>query len=216
MSLKCVIFDCDGVLVDSETIATRVLLTMSREHGLEISLEEWIKNFKGISMDECFLQIEKAINKKLPEHFEKDFRKRSFEAFRNEIKPVEGVREFIESLAVPICVASSGPQEKIRLNLTTTGLIHFFDDNIFSCYDINSWKPDPDIYLHAANKMGYKVEDCIVIEDSRPGVISGKSGGFKVYGYVHDGNAEELAKEGAVIFRSYAELTNLLEAEALI
>lgn len=215
MSLKCVIFDCDGVLVDSEMIGNRVLLSMAREHGLEITLEEWIKKFKGRSLSDCFLQIEKAISKKLPEHFEKEYRRQSFEAFKKEIRPVEGAREFIESLNVPFCVASSGPQAKIRLNLTATGLIDLFENNIFSCYDINSWKPEPDIYLHAAKEMGFKVEECIVIEDSRPGVIAAKTGGFKVYGYAHDGNAQELESEGAMVFDSYAVLANLLEEETL-
>lgn len=216
MSLKCVIFDCDGVLVDSEMIGNRVLLSMSREHGLEISLEEWIQKYKGRSLSECFLQIEKTINKKLPEHFEKEYRRQSFEAFKKEIRPVEGAREFIESLNVPFCVASSGPQAKIKLNLTATGLIELFDNNIFSCYDINSWKPEPDIYLHAAKEMGFKVEECMVIEDSKPGVIAAKSGGFKVYGYAHDGNAEELESEGAIVFNSFAALANLLKEETLL
>ena len=216
MSLKCVIFDCDGVLVDSEMIGSRVLLSMSREHGLEISLEEWVKKFKGLSLSECFSQIEKAIKKKLPERFEQEYRRQSFEAFKKEIRPVEGVREFIESLNVPFCVASSGPQAKIRLNLTATGLIDLFENKIFSCYDIHSWKPEPDIYLHAASKMGFKVEECIVIEDSKPGVIAAKSGGFRVYGYAHEGNAQELESEGAIVFDSYTTLTNLLKSEALL
>lgn len=216
MSLKCVIFDCDGVLVDSEMIGNRVLLSMSREHGLEISLEEWVRKFKGRSLSDCFLQIEKAINKKLPEHFEKEYRRQSFEAFKKEIRPVEGVREFIESLNVPFCVASSGPQAKIRLNLTATGLIDLFENKIFSCYDIQSWKPEPDIYLHAASEMGYRVEDCIVIEDSTPGVIAAKSGGFRVYGYAHESNEQELESAGAIVFNSYAALTNLLKADALL
>lgn len=216
MKLKCIIFDCDGVLVDSETIGNRVLLSMAREHGLEISLEEWIRNFKGRSLQHCFLQIETAIKKKLPAHFEADFRKQSFEAFKKEIQPVKGVREFIEALTVDYCVASSGPPEKITLNLTATGLIDFFKDKIFSSYQINSWKPDPAIYLHAAREMNYAVAECIVIEDSKPGVMAAVRGGFKVYAYAHDGNAEELAGEGAIVFSNYEELAGILKSGKLL
>lgn len=215
MNLKCVIFDCDGVLVDSETIGNNVLLTMSREYGLKISLEEWIKNFKGRSLQHCLLRIEQEIDRKLPEDFEREYRKQSFEAFKKEIRPVEGVKEFIEGLSVPFCVASSGPPEKIRLNLTATGLIDLFENNIFSCYEINSWKPDPGIYLHAASEMGYEVGECVVIEDSKPGVIAAVAGGFKVYGYANEGNSRELGDEGAIIFNDYKALTQMLEADRL-
>lgn len=216
MNLKCVIFDCDGVLVDSETIGNNVLLSMSREHGLEISLEEWIKNFKGRSLKDCLFQIEKEIANRLPDNFETEYRKQSFEAFKKEIKPVKGVREFIEGLSVSYCVASSGPPEKIRLNLTTTGLVDLFNNNIFSCYQINSWKPEPDIYLHAASEMGYAVDECIVIEDSKPGVIAAVRGGFKVYGYANENNDNELRNEGAIVFNDFEGLVKLLQAEKLL
>lgn len=208
--IQCIIFDCDGVLVDSETIANRILLTMAREHGLQMSLEEAINVFSGRELKDCFRQIEESICKQLPNDFEKEFRARTFEAFRNELQPVAGVREFIDSLNVAYCVASSGPVEKIRLNLTITGLIDKFENKIFSSYQINSWKPDPGIFLYAAREMGFPVAECIVIEDSKAGVKAAISGGFDVFGFACENNAKELQNEGATLFYNYKALSAIL------
>lgn len=208
--IKCIIFDCDGVLVDTEKIGNGILLSMAAEHGFDMKIEEAYRNFNGRNLQECFQEIENSIGKKLPDTFESEYRERSFEAFKSEVKPMEGVVSFIESLKIPYCVASSGPVEKIRLNLEVAGLLDKFENKIFSSYQINSWKPDPEIFLHAAKQMGFEVQDCIVIEDSKAGVISGIKGGFKVYGFANGFNNEDLQKEGAILFNSYEELNNLL------
>ncbi len=215
-NIKCIIFDCDGVLVDSEPIANHILVSMAKEHGLEMSLEQAIKEFSGRGLKDCFQQIEKILNKPLPENFEREYRRTTFDAFRTELKPVKGVIEFINSLAISYCVASSGPLEKIHLNLTVTGLIEKFEDKIFSSYQINSWKPHPEIFLFAAREMGFSVEECIVIEDSKAGVISAIKGGFKVFGFVNQNNSKELLDEGATIFYNFENLSKILAAEKLI
>ena len=209
-NVKCIIFDCDGILVDSETIANQVLLSMSAPFGLRMTMEEAVKNFNGRRLKNIFEQIEKLTDKKLPDSFETDFRKQTFEAFKTDLKAVKGVRKFIENLSVPYCVASSGPVEKITLNLTTTGLIQNFENRIFSSYEINSWKPDPEIFIHACNQMGFKKEECIVIEDSVAGVIAGVKGGFKVFALANENNAQDLRDEGATVFYNYEELETIL------
>ena len=211
-NVKCIIFDCDGILVDSETIANQVLLSMSAPFGLKMTMEEAVKNFNGRRLKNIFEQIEKLTNKKLPDSFETDFRKQTFEAFKTDLKAVKGVRRFIENLSVPYCVASSGPVEKITLNLTTTRLIQNFENRIFSSYEINSWKPDPDIFIHACNQMGFKKEECIVIEDSVAGVIAGVKGGFKVFALANENNAQDLLDEGATVFYNYEELEGILNS----
>ena len=211
-NVKCIIFDCDGILVDSETIANQVLLSMSAPFGLKMTMEEAVKNFNGRRLKNIFEQIEKLTDKKLPDSFETDFRKQTFEAFKTDLKAVKGVRRFIENLSVPYCVASSGPVEKITLNLTTTRLIQNFENRIFSSYEINSWKPDPDIFIHACNQMGFKKEECIVIEDSVAGVIAGVKGGFKVFALANENNAQDLLDEGATVFYNYEELEGLLNS----
>ena len=209
-NVKCIIFDCDGILVDSETIANQVLLSMSAPFGLKMTMEEAVKNFNGRRLKNIFEQIEKLTDKKLPDSFETDFRKQTFEAFKTDLKAVKGVRKFIENLSVPYCVASSGPVEKITFNLTTTELIQNFENRIFSSYEINSWKPDPEIFIHACNQMGFKKEECIVIEDSVAGVIAGVKGGFNVFALANENNAQDLRDEGATVFYNYEELETIL------
>ena len=211
-TVKCIIFDCDGILVDSETIANQVLLSMSASFGLKMTMTEATKKFNGRRLKRIFEIIEELTNKKLPDSFETEFRKQTFEAFKTDLKPVQGVQEFIEKLTIPYCVASSGPTEKIILNLTTTGLLHKFENKIFSSYEINSWKPDPEIFLHACKQMGFKKEECIVIEDSAAGVIAGVTGGFKVFALANENNAQDLISEGATVFYNYEELATVLQS----
>ncbi|MBC8052389.1 MAG: HAD family hydrolase [Sphingobacteriaceae bacterium] len=208
--IKCIIFDCDGVLVDSEEIGNKVLLSMAKEFGLRMTMEEAVMSFSGRSLKDCFQQIENRINQKLPTDFEKEYRTQSYEAFKTDLKPVKGVKQFIDSLTISYCVASSGPVEKIKSNLTTTGLAEKFGENIFSSYQINSWKPDPEIFLFASREMGFSPRECIVIEDSKAGVISAIKGGFIVYGFANENNSQVLEDEGAIVFYSFEELNKLL------
>jgi len=208
--IKCIIFDCDGVLVDTEKIGNGILLSMAAEHGFKMEIEEAYRDFNGRNLKDCFRHIEEAIDKKLPESFEADYRQKSFEAFKTEAKPMEGVLSFIEKLNIAYCVASSGPVEKIRLNLEVAGLLDKFEGKIFSSYQINSWKPEPGIFLHAAKEMGFAVKDCIVLEDSKAGVKAGMQGGFKVYGFANGYNNADLEEEGAVLFESYKVLSAIL------
>nr|WP_199000580.1 HAD family hydrolase [Flavobacterium sp. ASV13] len=209
--IKCIIFDCDGVLVDTEKIGNGIMLSMAAEYGFKMKLEDAYRDFNGRNLKECFLHIENAIGKKLPDNFESEYREKSFEAFKTQVQPMEGIISFIEKLKIPYAVASSGPVDKIRLNLEVAGLLDKFENKIFSSYQINSWKPDPGIFLHAAKEMGFEVKDCIVIEDSKAGVKAGIQGGFKVYGFTNGYNNEDLEKEGAILFDSYEQLSEMLK-----
>ena len=183
---KCIIFDCDGVLVDSEPIANGMLVEMANELGANISLEYAYKNFKGESLKNCLALTQTHLNTLLPTNFESEYRRRSFEAFTNELQPIEDIETVLKSLKIPFCVASSGPQNKIKHNLKLTGLLSHFEGNIFSCHDIQKWKPEPAIFLHAAKTMGYSVNECLVIEDTIIGVNAAKSGGFDVFGFADE------------------------------
>jgi HAD superfamily hydrolase (TIGR01509 family) len=210
MEVKCIIFDCDGVLVDTEKIGNGILLEMAAEYGFEMEIEDAYRNFNGRNLKDCFLHIEDAIGAKLPESFEAEYREKSFEAFKTQVKPMEGVVSFIEKLHIAYCVASSGPVEKIRLNLEASGLLDKFENKIFSSYQINSWKPDPGIFLYAANEMGFEVSDCIVLEDSKAGVKAGIDGGFRVFGLANGYNNSDLEEEGAMLFYTYEELSDII------
>ncbi|NNK83534.1 MAG: HAD family hydrolase [Flavobacteriaceae bacterium] len=208
---KCVIFDCDGVLVDSETISNRILTEMANENGANIDLEYAMNNFKGNSFKGCLKLIENLISKPLPKTFEKAFRKRTFGAFKKDIKPIEGVKDVLENLDIPYCVASSGPEKKIKLNLEVTGLLGYFEDNhIFSCFSIKKWKPEPDIFLHAAKTMGFKPSECLVIEDSLLGVEAARRGGFDVFGFTAHDYKHELKNHATFTFKHMNQLLTLI------
>jgi HAD superfamily hydrolase (TIGR01509 family) len=207
---KCVIFDCDGVLVDSEPVSIQVLVDIANEYGANIDLAYGMKHFKGSFFDACKRMISELTQKQLPDSLESEYRQRSFEAFKKDMKPVEGVKGVLENINRPFCVASSGPEDKIELNLGLTGLLPFFENKIFSCYKIQKWKPDPAVFLWAAETMGFKPEECVVIEDSISGVRAAKAGGFDVFGYVaHDYN-NQLKDEATQTFDSMDKLLSMI------
>ncbi|MEL0652837.1 HAD family hydrolase [Algibacter sp. TI.3.09] len=207
---KCVIFDCDGVLVDSEPVSIQVLVDIANEYGANIDLAYGMKHFKGSFFDACKRMISELAQKQLPDSLESEYRQRSFEAFKKDMKPVEGVKDVLENINRPFCVASSGPEDKIELNLGLTGLLPFFENKIFSCYKIQKWKPDPAVFLWAAETMGFKPEECVVIEDSISGVRAAKAGGFDVFGYVaHDYN-NQLKDEATQTFDSMDKLLSMI------
>jgi HAD superfamily hydrolase (TIGR01509 family) len=210
---RCIIFDCDGVLVDSESISAKVFQKMAKELGFEMDFETAAEQFAGTSMKDNLEFIQDNIEEKLPDNFEKEFRKRTYEVFKTELKPVEGISDLLDRITIPFCVASSGPIEKIRLNLTITGLINRFEGKIFSSYDIGSWKPEPGIFLHAANKMGFKPSECLVIEDSEAGIKAAKAGGFDMYARATEKRKKLFEKLGATVFFHVDELTSLLKID---
>lgn len=213
MKYKCIIFDCDGVLVDSEAISARIFQEMVAELGFKIDFGTVLEQITGTSMKENLKYFSKKINGELPKDFESEFRKRSYEAFKTDLQPIKGIHDLLEKINVPVGVASSGPVEKIKLNLTTTHLIDYFGDNIFSCYEIGSWKPEPEIYLYAAKQMGFQPGECAVIEDSMAGVQSAKAGGFNVFGFSDEKNKTAFEELGATVFFSMAELESLLKID---
>jgi HAD superfamily hydrolase (TIGR01509 family) len=210
MEYKCIIFDSDGVLVDSETLSAKVFQEMALELGFDLDFKTAVDRFAGTSMKENLQFIGENIEGPLPVDFEKDFRARTYEAFKIDLKAVEGIRDLIDKLTIPFCVASSGPVEKIRLNLGLVSLLDRFENRIYSSYDIGNWKPEPGIFLHAAKEMGKAPEDCVVIEDSKSGIRAAVAGGFKVYALAGEKNRSSFEQEGAIVFTDMKELEKLL------
>jgi HAD superfamily hydrolase (TIGR01509 family) len=210
MHWELIIFDCDGVLVDSELLSNRVLAGMLAEIGLPMSLEDTIATFMGHSMSACVGIIEERTRQAIPATFVADFRERSFDVFRRELRPVPGIEAVLDVIDQPFCVASSGPPEKIRLTLSTTGLLPRFEGRIFSAVEVARGKPHPDLFLHAADKMGAVRAGCAVVEDSVRGVQAAVAAGMHVFGFADLTDADELAAAGAHVFRSMRELPDLL------
>ena len=207
---KCIIFDCDGVLVDSEPLSNQVMVELANALGANIDLDYAYKHFKGNSLENCIKKIAKLIGNNVPKDFEQQYRQRSFEKFNSHIKPIEGVKDFIDNLSLQFCVASSGPENKIRLNLKLTGLLPYFEGKIFSCYTIQKWKPDPEVFLWAAKTMGYQPKECLVIEDSPIGIKAALNGGFDVFGFTAHDYKNELQKTATLTFDHMIKLKELL------
>lgn len=208
-----IIFDCDGVLVDSESISSRVLAEELRRIGLELENDDALKLFKGGTLKEAFSYASKKLNKPVDEaELEKIYRKRCKEEFESSLVPIANITTALKQIPFDKCVASNGPGFKIKSNLQICGLLPFFSSNsIFSAYDIKRWKPAPDLFLYAAKSMGYEPEDCIVVEDSDHGVEAAVAAGMKVFGYSEDGSCTSLFnKMGGVAFSDMSLLPDLL------
>ncbi|PLZ81353.1 sugar transferase [Fischerella muscicola CCMEE 5323] len=210
MQTELVIFDCDGVLVDSETLSNCVLVEFVAELGLALELEEAILLFKGCKMADCVAVIEQRLGKTVPQDFVTQLRARTAKAFEHELRPVDGIQTALDKINLPICVASSGPLEKIKLALRVTNLLPRFEGRIFSSYEIGSWKPAPDLFLHAAKNMGVQATSCTVVEDSVLGVRAGLATDTKVLCYTDRGETTQLEASGVYVFHSMYQLPFLL------
>ena len=178
-----VIFDLDGVLVDSEPISSRVTAAALTEAGVEISAAEVCDRFLGVSTASMLRMIEAEHGCRLPESFQETLRARILRAFEHELQPVPGVPALLDALAVPRCVASSSHPERIRRSLELAGLLERFVPHLFSVTMVSAGKPAPDLFLLAAARMAAEPASCLVVEDSEVGVRAGKAAGMTVYGF---------------------------------
>lgn len=209
---ELIIFDCDGVLVDSEPLASDALVSCLAERGLRLDqFDELEHRFKGRKMAQCLEMVEKLLDLTLPAEFEDEVRKRTADNFRRELRPIPGIMDALRALRVPYCVASSGPLEKIHLSLSLTDLLPYFEGRIFSAYDVGRWKPDPHLFLHAAEVMGFAPDVCAVVEDSVAGVQAARAAGMHAYGYADTAEAARLRSAGAIPFADMALLPRLLD-----
>jgi len=194
-----IIFDCDGVLVDSERIANEVFAKLlEQECGLQFSLEEMFDRFVGRSQAQC-LQIVEDLTGEIPPSGLADRYKREISLeLANSVVAVNGIETVLQSIDIPYCVASSGSHDKMKTTLGKTSLAKFFNDNIFSSSEVAYGKPYPDIYLYAAESMGVdEPARCLVIEDSPVGVQGAVAAGMTVFGYAELMKADKLLDAGA-------------------
>ena len=216
MHFDLVLFDCDGVLVDSEPLAARVLAECIQEVGVPIDAQRAFTEFVGGKLADVIEWTESRLGRPLPEGWGEQFRERSYEVFRRELRPVAGVSEVLERLdrrQAQYCVASSGPREKMQVTLGASGLLPRFAERMFSAYEIGRWKPEPDLFLHVAATLGVEPERCAVVEDSPRGVEAGRRAGMQVFGYTERQDGGTLEAAGARVFRSMFDLPGLLGLE---
>ena len=216
----CVIFDCDGVLVDSEPIVHRVLNRVLNELGIEITLEESTKWFLGRAVRDELGNIEARLGKPLPRNFLSEWFVRRDAALIEELEAVPHIRQTIEAIkasGLPVCVASGADRIKVKLQLTHTDLLGLFVDaqdkreHIFSATEVEHSKPAPDVYLLAARTMGVEPSRCAVVEDSPTGATAGVAAGMTVFGYAARTDADELRAVGVkAIFTDMRDLPELI------
>jgi len=214
-AFELVIFDCDGVLVDSERITNQVFCSMLNELGLSVTLEDMFEHFVGLSMPQCIELITRMRGKPPPETFVGELRQRTAGALRAGITPVPGIEAVLAGLTIPCCVASSGDHEKIRLTLGATGLLQRFEGRIFSVADVARPKPAPDVFLFAARRLGAVPSACAVIEDTPTGVRAAVAAGMHALGFAASTPAHRLKEAGAHhVFPAMSQLLSLLNTGA--
>lgn len=209
--IELVIFDCDGVLVDSERIALRIQVALGAELGWPLTEDEVIDRFIGRSSG----SIQEQIGERLGQETAAIWWERLMELHREEVdrglSAVDGLPEALDAITLPTCVASSGSHEKMRHTLGRTGLYERFAGRIYSAAEVVHGKPAPDLFLYAAQRMGVDPAACAVVEDSRPGVQAARAAGMRAFGYAGGlTRAERLEGPGTVVFDDMRKLPGLI------
>jgi HAD superfamily hydrolase (TIGR01509 family) len=210
--VELVIFDCDGVLVDSERLAVRVEARLISELGWPLTEQEVLQRFVGRSDEYMLGEIERALGRPVPE-WEPLYREHLHAAFQAELIAVDGIHDALKALTCATCVASSGTHEKMRLTLGLTGLLDHFRGRIYSVSEVQRGKPAPDLLLHAAERSGVPPERCVVVEDSRSGVEAARAAGMRSLGYAGGLTPPEwLVGDQTVVFEHMRQLPGLVQS----
>lgn len=207
---EAVIFDCDGVLVDTELISNTVLAGLLSEAGLPTTLEECLRDYRGRSLTSVMQLAVARHGAPLPEDIPDRYYAGMKSEFARDGRPVPGVVAALDRIALPTCVASSGPHHKMEVTLRRTGLWERFAGRIFSATEVEHGKPAPDLFLHAARVMGFDPAGTAVVEDSVPGVQAARAAGMRALAFARDTDAAALAAAGGETFDDMAELPGLL------
>jgi len=208
-----VIFDCDGVLVDSEPIAARLTAESVTELGWDMTAAQAKAQFLGDTFANIIRQVEQKLGKSVPVSWPAASQARLLDAFRRELRPVPGARAAVERLVaagVTIAVGSQGSPEKMQLTLGLTGLLAFFEGRIFSAQQVARPKPAPDLFLHAAATLGFPPSRCIVVEDSTRGVAAARAAGMRVLGYTGSVGPAAISAAGAEIVDDLTTIPDLI------
>lgn len=210
-----VIFDCDGVLVDTERLTNRNMAELVTKLGHPMTGEDCQKQFMGRTLEDVHRRVEALIGRKLPADWPDEVRRRDLESFEAGVPAITGIEAVLDRLdheKLPYCVGSSGRYEKMRATLGSSGLLPRLEGRLYSAEDCANGKPAPDVFLLAASKMGHAPETCVVIEDSVPGVMAARAAGMRVYAFAEDPACDRaaLSAAGGVLFDEMAQLPELL------
>ena len=215
MNYKLVIFDCDGVLVDSEAIGNRFISEALTLAGIPISAEGALSKFLGGKLTQIKEDAEKQLGFSLPANWVDEIYKKQFSEFRKNLKSISGIEDVLdvlERINTPVCVGSNGPLNKMEVSLGVTKLKDRFLGRIFSADQVENPKPAPDLYLYCADQMGVLPQNCLVIEDSPRGALAGVAAGMSVFGYTGGGDNSALKKVGCTkTFDTMQEIAAFLD-----
>lgn len=210
---ELVVFDCDGVLVDSEVIAVRVDQKVLADLGWDLELDEIVERFVGRSEAHFVAAVEQHLGIRLADGWDQEYGRWYQDAFERGLEAVDGVEEALDRLPLPNCVASSGSHEKMHRTLGRTGLLHRFQGRLFSATEVANGKPAPDLFLHAARRLSTAPERCAVVEDSAYGVQAARAAGMHVFAYAGGVTpAARLAGPGTTVFSDMRQLPGLIAA----
>jgi len=211
--IKCLIFDCDGTLVDSELLCNEGLVIKLKEYGINEDAQTLLERYRGGKLANIVKDLEERHQQTFSDDFIVSYRQVVSDLFNAELQPVQGVEVALEALDLPKCVASNGPLHKMQEALIITGLAHHFSGNLFSAYEAKSWKPDPGLFLHVAKAMGFKPEECAVIEDSVVGIEAALAANMKPIYYNHLG--DEHSNEQVESITRMSQLTHVLSGKVV-
>ena len=206
--IKCIIFDCDGTLVDSEVLFNRALSHKLAEKGIHISASTLVDRFRGVKFIDVLATIERESKTVLNDDFVTSYRDLVTELFEQELQACEGVAETLASLNTAMCVATNGPLAKMQQALRVTGLRHYFNEALFSAYEIEAWKPSPDLFLHASKTMGFEHDECLVVEDSLVGIEAALAAKMKAV--LFDPHSIHSDISGVIRITEFSEISKLL------
>lgn len=216
--IRLVIFDCDGVLVDTEPIANRVLAELVSAEGLPTTTADSMRRYMGRSMPAVLKTIEIELGRELGPAFADEYYRRIFAAFDEDLTEVPGAAAAVDALeraGLAVCVASSGPHEKMRRTLGRTGLLPRFEGRIFSATEVERGKPFPDLFLHAASRMEVEPGACVVVEDSPAGVAAARAAGMRAIGLAGPLGVKALIDAGAEPIERLDDLLEVIEGTRL-
>lgn len=209
---KLVIFDCDGVLVDSEGAHSDVVSRNLARYGLTLTADECHALFVGTRMA-AIGAVAAGMGATLPDDWVEEVYGEVFVRLKEGVPVIAGIPRLLDTLdaaGIAFCVASNGSEDKMAITLGGNRILDRFEDRMFSAYTLGTWKPDPGLFLHAAAAFGVAPPDCVVVEDSQTGTIAARQAGMRCYGYAPNGDGARLAGEGATVFRDMAALPGML------
>jgi HAD superfamily hydrolase (TIGR01509 family) len=213
---ELIIFDNDGVLVDSEPVANQVLASLLTEYGFPCTPEESIATFMGHSMAQVRAMVEARLGHPVPADLEARYFEQLFPAFERSLQPIPGIVDALRAIEEAVCVASSGTHERIRRTLGATGLWDRFGGRVFSAQDVVHGKPAPDLFLHAAASLGVDPRRCAVVEDSSAGVTAANAAKMTSFGFARLMPAERLAHATGAVFSDMRLLPSLLQGSPAV